>query len=314
VDFAGKLEGALRGLIEPVGNVSTKFEELAAPISKFVEAIQPGQLRIFELAMRDLNATIGSAFLPVMENFTRGVSQAAHALVPAMEALRPVFDRLSKSLTELVVFSIEGFAEELRKSAPLLNNLADTANVLVQGWKTLVQVLRNVFDSLNKGSDGFKSIFQVLNTWIIKFVQSLIVAAATIANSFGRGDLIKDFLKAVNTPKGEGGAGAGLHDVGLKGLEQISKDLAVAASYAAGGEGGGAPKDPVVDVLSGMDERLKKIIEDGTTFRQWIGLGGKSIWEAMGDALTAKLAPLIWLARTQINAWVQQIIDAIKKV
>lgn len=266
MDFAGKLEGALNTLAGVVGNVSGKFESLAEPFGRFVEALSPGEMELFGSAMRDLNATIGHAFLPVIQQLTKGASEAAAALVPAVTALAPIMNSLGATVKDLVVISVERMASALTKATPLLDALASSARVAVGVYDALIQTL--------SGGSGINTLFKTLGEWITKLVTTIVSGIAALAASLGatgfRKNLI-DSLKGKN--RAEGGLTGGVHDVGIKGLEQITKDLAVAAAYAAGGPS----ESPETEMLRKILEQLEKDEREQKTFMQWFTGGSASL-------------------------------------
>ena len=268
--FTDKLETALSTLAGSIAGVSSKFESLAEPVGKFVEALQPGQAVLFSNAMRDLNATIGVAFLPVMQQLTQGVREAAALVLPAARALGPIFDQLSGTLKDLIVNGVGRASEGMIQMVPLLQNLAEVASLVGQSFSAGFAAITSFFKALlgNKVSDGYKSFFDGVKDVLKGFVNWLLIGTISLAKFVGATGFVDNFVKALEEmgKRDQGGVTGGLQDVSIKGLDQFTKDLAVAAQYAAGGGSQKSDKEYFKELAD-----LAKLERDSNvSLRKWL--------------------------------------------
>ena len=242
---AGQVEGIMGRLTTSLTGIADAFEAAVGPLRKFVEAISPGQVQVFNLAMRDLNATIGSAFLPVMQVMTEGVRRAASLLTPAVDALAPAFRSLSEALLSFMMPAVQTTAHALKSMAPLVEGIGQALHVFGDFLGVINVIMLSLKDALGDflktllgggNSGGFKSVFDNIISALQRFLVTLIVTSAQIAKLFGATGFIEYLQKNLRelAAPGTGGKG-GASNVHIAGLEQISKDLAQAAATAAGG-------------------------------------------------------------------------------
>lgn len=293
--FSGEkvLEGVLGGLSSKIADVATHFEALAGPLAKFVDALSPGTMQIFQLAMRDLYATIGSALLPVMQMLIEAVRKTSALLVPAVDALEPAFRSLAAGLLSFIMPAMQVLSHALKGMAPLMEAAGEALHILgdalgivgvaFMSLKDAFGVFINGLMGGGGGGGGLKTMLDGLRDAVFKVMMVMITAAAAIAKAFGNTEFIKKFvenLKELQNP-GEGGKGAALAGAGLKGLEQISKDLAVAATMAAGA-GEHDKEDPMKKLTERMLKELEDVGENADDMLKW----AKETYQIVTDKVT----------------------------
>ena len=265
------IEGVMQKFASTLTDVSAKFEAVAAPVAKFVEALSPGTMQVFALAMRDLTATIGVAMLPIIQNLTTGLHSAANLLLPAMQAMQPIMDKLSTILVGGMLKGVQLLSHALQGLAPAGDALAAVFEVMVNAVTSAAAVMLAFKDSMGAfinslmgGKEGatLADTLHKLKDAMQRVVIVLLQAAAAIANSFGAGgfttSLINNLKEMQKAQAGGTGVGGALQGASMKGFEQIGKDLAIAAASAVAGGGGGA----VGKSMEQFAEEAVKALED----------------------------------------------------
>lgn len=141
--LGGLSEGA-KGVANGLGmikgaatQVSGMFNQLAGTLRPFVEAFSPAAVEVFDAAIRDLSAVIGSAALPVFGVLTAAVKEFSSILLPAIEELRPVIQAVANSFRTLVSGALANFEILV---APLTDLAALAGDVVV----ALTPLLRTI--------------------------------------------------------------------------------------------------------------------------------------------------------------------------
>lgn len=241
---AGQVEGIMGRLTKSLTDIADAFEAAVSPLKKFVDAISPGQVQVFNLAMRDLNATIGSAFIPVMQVMTEGVRRAAAILNPAVDALAPAFRSLSEALLSFMLPAVQTTSHALKSMSPLIEGIGDALHLLGDFLGVVNVIMLSLKDALGDffkalvgggAGGGLKSIFDQIKEGLQRFLVTLITVSAQIAKAFGATGFIEHLQKNLQELTKTTGGKGGVSGVHITGLEQISKDLAQAAATAAGG-------------------------------------------------------------------------------
>lgn len=277
-----------------VTGIGTQFESLAAPFTKFVDALAPGTMQVFALHLRDLNATIGTAVLPIVEEVSDALQEAAGIIKPIMADLAPVLRDLTHSILALLLDSLRGLMGWFTLFMPLLTTLAEIIRTLTDIWTTLSSAIRSFFVALQPIFEALLSLLQDTVVgflllagpigWLVlgigyivthikellRWVQNIILGFARLfaitAALAGFGSTIDGMVKRLQQQQKEkeGGVGGAIQDASLKGFEQIGKDLAIAAAYAGGGE----KKDTVEDLLPRLIEILELGKAEGQNFQK----------------------------------------------
>lgn len=332
------LTSNLMSLSSIVTDISGQFTSLAAPFMKFVGALSPGTLQLFAINLRDLNATIGTAVLPIVEEVSVALREAAGIIKQTMAELAPVLRDLTHSILSLLLDSLRSLMRWLQFFMPILKTLAELMRFLVDLWVTVNDIVRALYDVLAPAIILLSELFikfvlfgdilkEVAITlllmmgpvgWLIlaigyvvthinevtKGLQAFIVnmtrGVAVLMALTGSGTLLGAMIKKLQEQQKakEGGVGGAIQDVGLKGFEQIGKDLAMAASYAGGGGSGKATlEDTLPQIIQGMQdgqayaeqlkEQLFKLLKDlpGEIAKAIVGAPAAQAKEAVHHAL-----------------------------
>lgn len=290
--ISGAVSIALDTLLGPLSELSEGLKNGLKSLTGFVDALSPGSLKVLELAFRDLYATIGTALLPVVNVFTEGIHNMAGALLPAMQAIAPVFNQLANVALSVLIPIVNQMSVIFQTLAPVLSEIAglfkvvaDIIGVYIAIQTTLFQVIAGFIGGLvGGGVSGALDKFKNVIYQVIGIVLKLLTALAPMIGLGDIGDKLAKNLEAAANPPAAGVGGAA-QNIGLKGLEQISKDLAVAAASAVGG--GEAKKDKgLLDYLPDLTADLRAIKDKDLATVIVEALTNDKVKKAFGDLIS----------------------------
>lgn len=270
---AAPVVGAVtQGLGMLAGAVQTAIKEfLSIPdkIRPFVQAFAPSSVLVFDQAIRDVSAVIGSALVPVMNASTEVVRAFGEALLPVMRQLEPALRQLAQEtlqylipMTKQVVAGLGplldgvlGLADALRPMLPLFDGLFDSwrtfnalfvathvalidfSTALISGWTALLGL-----------TDGYASAGDALR----QFSLGLLRVVATIAKLVGAESFLASLRRSFSEqPRGSTVGFAAATNAKIETAPEWARQLAVQASMAAGAAGK-SPEDAFRDEVSKM--------------------------------------------------------------
>lgn len=248
---AAALTGAFTALTGSVNAV-------AGPIAQFVQAINPAIVAEFNRAMRDLNATIGIALMPIMETLTGVVREMIGNLLPVMQSLQPVIRTIAQAIGGALTPVIQAFAGVMTSLMPVFQVFADVIEGGAGLFGDFVLAVRPVIEvvvelgkqlmtfvgSLLGFEDGAKGLFEQLRSGFQMLIKNVILAAATFLKMIGATDTLGALIKGLRPPEQGPRAGiATLQNASMTGdFASISKRLAEQAFVASAFGGKGGPK------------------------------------------------------------------------
>lgn len=311
-DAAGKLTGAFTAI---TGSINA----IAGPITQFVQAINPAIVAEFHRAMRDLNATIGIALMPIMESLTGVVREIIGSMMPIVTQLQPIIAMLAQSIASVLVPWMqmwgqviiglmpvfEFFAEIVKGVAGLMADyyraILPVISVLFELGKQLVAFVANLLGVEGTAADFFENLrssFQLL-------IKNVILAAATFLKMIGATDTLGALIKGLKPPEQGPKRGiATLENAKFSDFASIAKSFQLSAFQASAFGGKGGPKKTddflaelltqVQDIKDGkgspLNEKAQQILDvmnevwrAGTAAVE----GLKAIWEKLPKAPTA---------------------------
>lgn len=270
--FTGAIGSSIAALLNP-------FQALASVVGPFVQALNPSLMQQMGQALRNLQATIGVALVPVVQVLTNLFRQLSVVLYPAMQALAPILGQLTNVLIATLVPALGMVADLFVALSPaiefvtsLLSAFTDVQKVLMTVTRSVVQTLYQVIAGLFGGVD-LKNIGKQLQDAMFAVVKNLVLFAAYLSKflaSLGVQNSFIDILRRnLAGLRGEGPhAVAAPQNVGTKGFEQIGKDLAIAAFAAQGG--GQNPQRETNDFLKDLVKMLQDIKDGKQEAPGWI--------------------------------------------
>lgn len=316
--------GPLAALGAAANAITGPFQLISGLLGQFVGALNPSVMLVFNNALRNLQATIGVALVPIFQRLASLANSLSQTLFPAMQALRPILDNLASVLEGNLIPIVGLLADVFVALAPLiefvtdiLSTLAETSRIVVSVFRAVAQTLIDFIASFFGGVDlkdaasQFRDVIRQLTKYLVEFT-------AYLAKSLGQLGFIDHLIKNLQDLQGKAPAVvAAPQNTRVSGFESIGKELAVAAFAAQ--EAGSTKKKSEADYLKDLVDSLKDVKANGKTLQEWIktdlipGLEeifakvvGKTFQEAEKDIGIGWRTAQIWLLARE-----NEIIDAL---
>ena len=90
---------------------------------RYVEAFAPSSVMAFNLAMRDLNATIGVALKPIVDMGTSFARMLASTLLPITKQLAGVMDQFGKAVLKIADVGLNAFGKAMEQAMPIIQSI-----------------------------------------------------------------------------------------------------------------------------------------------------------------------------------------------
>lgn len=209
VIVAGPLIKSFTMLVESI-------EKVVATSEKFVQALNPGIIIVFNQALRDLQATIGQALVPLFEVLANTIREVSAIISPAMLALAPIFRQLAEIASKLIVAFATLFADRLQALVPILQILTDVFSVVVSVIRVLIAIF-DIFTSilsplialisgslspalqfLSTAAEGIARIMETIAIIIKAFADALVVMINELTGILDIKDVINDMKDGIN--------------------------------------------------------------------------------------------------------------------
>lgn len=201
---------ALQFVSAEIGGTIQEFVEVikaaVSSVEWFVAAISPSTMLAFNQALRDVSATVGSAFTGAFQIFADAAREVGGALLPAMQKLAPVVNTLANAVATHLTAGVRVVAAALEALAPVLNLVAESASqfskfvsdmlgVLAAGLRVVASLVANFFGSDFAG--GFREAFRGFLDVIRQAVKALVTFVSTLAVFAGFRDTVRAFADAL---------------------------------------------------------------------------------------------------------------------
>lgn len=161
-DVLGKLGQSARSAADPVGVLGQQLNTVLSPLNEFVGSVRslnsqfvglfdPAEVKLFDLAVRDLYAVIGEQLAPITREATHYLREAAavmNGLTPlvrdfirdGLEAMRPAFESTGELIREM-----------LAVAQPFIQA---TMDIQVEIWRAAAEAVKLV-------NDSFRALYQM---------------------------------------------------------------------------------------------------------------------------------------------------------
>lgn len=267
-----------------------------AKLLSLVRLYSPGVVQMFENATANLSATIGHAFVPLIQVATQIAREWASAIAPVMQNLVPIVQRFSDAMGNMLVETLRQFASLLQSSLPVLVAFLEVfqatmggLNAFLQplmlavrglmlfgrilyeasGLGTVVRILTRVFEAFSKAFEVVEAAFSIVEVVVTSLmdafmtllsslfpvkdimdmltravqwaIRGLYVFSVMLAKFLGFDGVADALIKSVEDKTKQGDTAAQAPQ--FKTLEQLGKDLALAAVIATGSTGQGGVKN-----------------------------------------------------------------------
>ncbi len=235
----------------------------------------------FQQAMRDVNATIGSAFIGVVNVFASVAREVGGVLLPLMRQLTPIMNALGNALGTTLVAVVRVVVAAFQTVVPVLDVLAAGANEFAKILSDVLGLVTAVVKTfgaallgvLGANPDGFKDAFKGIADAIRTAIKAVVSFAANLAVFFGFGDSVKKLGDAVGKEADErdkraAGLKAAATGAQITDIAALVKQAQIASFTAAGG--GAAREKPEVQFLRDISQSLLAANQE-KTFEKALG-------------------------------------------
>lgn len=253
--------------------LTAMFETMGNSIGKFVSAINPGLMQIFNQTMQSLNATIGVALEPVMQALIPVVQGVADAMLPLMRQLAPIIGVVTKSFEIVAQKMIDGFAAIFQALMPVIDIVGKMVGVFAQivgtGIATVLQLVASLLEDLvsaltellakSLGVD-VKDAADALVRAFQQLVRNVVLVAAKLMMMVGFTKGVDALIKAVSGAGAKRESAVGLavaQNPQFKSIEEVGRGVQQAAFAAS--IMGGKKEMKTEDYLAGITDQLKDI-------------------------------------------------------
>ncbi len=248
----GAVGGAITASIAIAQQMAQTLSEVLNKLQGFVEALNPNIIQNYNRSIADLSATVGTAFTPLFEILATSFRQISGLLLPIFQELKPVVEQISQAIGSNLVSAAKLLTGALQALTPAFEALATVMQLLSAVITPLASAFLAFIQTLF-GSNDTKSAMQRLADTAHKVTAALLLFIGALAKVLGANTFLKNLIDNLTPKEGEKAAAQG---VGLKSFEQISKDIAIASSFAVG-TGEETKKNDLNDVV-GMLQEIQK--------------------------------------------------------
>jgi hypothetical protein len=224
---SGGFAGRLAGLASAVGSVTQALamlpqavQTVVGTVTGYVSALNPALMAQFNEVLRDLNATIGVAFLPVISIATGLARELGSYLLPVMRQLNPIVARLAAAASSVLVPVIQAVAENLAGLLPVADMLAGAVAVaapLVRAELALLMTSLRVLTPFVEAAAAVFATFVPVLTAAAGIVEDVSRGLALVAGGIAEG------LRAFNHALGD--VFGGLFNVDLAGSAEALRSV-----------------------------------------------------------------------------------------
>jgi hypothetical protein len=135
---------ALGPIAAAAGEVAKSLVELGNAVSKFVGALNPALIDIFQQAIRNLNATIGFAFEGLIRTAITLTRTIADTLAPTLDGLKPIIDALATAFVRGLLPFVRLLADAVDLVAGLMKEffgILDSAVIITAAFTEIQRAL-----------------------------------------------------------------------------------------------------------------------------------------------------------------------------
>lgn len=155
IPVVGQIGAAIGIVVGTVTAAVKAFNAFSDSVAGFVQAANPMIVEQYENVFKDMNAVIGRALIPTMQQLTqvyRTVADFVMAIMPSQGSL----NQLYKAMQPLV----EGFREKLTEWAPVIQHITSMTVIAVANLAKLANAISKAGDAANlaAGPSGWLSL------------------------------------------------------------------------------------------------------------------------------------------------------------
>jgi hypothetical protein len=278
--FAYHMEAATNFIL----NTLTLQDVVPSAILKFVEALNPGLINAFMWQLRNVAATVGYAFEPLVAQVATTARELGGLLLPMMRELRPVIAAVSETLSGIFLVTVRAvvgivialtnvFKYQLQAVLILTNALVDVLESLM----IFRELVFDIIGEMLKEAGILKDVNDLMTEFksaVAKCAAGMIILLGGMLKVAGFADTLTRFRERMTARLRErregvpGGLAAAPKDVGTSGIEDIARKLSERAFQAQSGVVATRSDNEILeeivqalDTLENVD--LKSVIREG---------------------------------------------------
>lgn len=164
---------AIAGIASAASAATSAFQSLVGVAVQATQALSPGTVMAFNLAMRDLTATFGVALQPIVQTATTFSRMFAATILPVMDALRPVVQQLGESFLSIAQIGLKVFARLASAFMPVIDALAEFVVAMEPLFKAFATITETVLSGLMPLFSLMAGLFKILEGPLRLFGQFL---------------------------------------------------------------------------------------------------------------------------------------------
>jgi hypothetical protein len=295
-----------------IGLVVDALKAIPNVVRGWVEAFNPGAVEQLSWAWRDLSATLGYAFEPVIQGLTIGLREFAGAIRAGMDALRPAIMRVVQVILQVLHPWFAALGSGLQGVASILNGTFQPILKLVatglEGLATLLSVAGQLFNTVGMalveavaGLFGLDGVTDLLREAMGQLVRAFMTGANVIlrlVDSLLGSSLSARFLTALGRDTKNDRRAAAPLNVSVGGFEDIYRRRLTEAARAGGGASPLERQTSILDEIRGhareMLEAQRRGVTLGEEFREaWAGFPAAALQLAR-ETYNVLAAPVRW--------------------
>jgi hypothetical protein len=214
------------------------FQKAVGVVDSFIIALSPNAMNVFNDSLRNLEAVIGQALLPIIQVFSDALLQLSGVLDPVAQQLAPIFQQLAEMFVSIFIPVVEAVAEILSALIPVfqaildaLKPLVDILKVVLVAFTLIVNAMRPIFEGL---ATVIRDVLIPAIQWLILQITKLATFVAVI---LGFGEAVDSLVKKLEQPEEKKDAvrRAAPQNIAIQGIQQIQKELDISAFGAGAG-------------------------------------------------------------------------------
>lgn len=278
-EFMSDMTKRITEFVEGMGDAIKPLKEFADIATHFVEAIDPALVAELGRAFRDLQAVVGQALRPVVDQTREIVRYLGGSLMPLMRRLEPIVADLSGKVGERLKEMISRVTQFLERIpwetiGTVIGSILDIIGDVTKTARAFIPVIVQAFDDLltailgasgEKGAGGVKDLMAQVRTAVQNALRAVVMFAASVMKVAGWMNgldaLIKGLEEKAQGPrKVEDDRGLAVMGASIKALQDLGRGIYEQAYMASAY--GAEKRDPAAeaaDFLKGIADDIRKL-------------------------------------------------------
>ncbi len=211
----------------------------AAVITPFVQAFSPSAVLLFEQAIYDTTAVLGSALTPVLHAASGMVRNFGDQILPLMQELQAPLAELSgalSSVANMFVNNLVAMVHPLVSAFAALTPIISGFTAISTVWQTLLGgVINTVVEGLKAmfGGDGIKTNVEFFRDAMQSLAKQAVLAAASLMKLTGHDNFVAGMIKALDSNKGTSFGTGAAKNAQIQDVMSFGRQLATNAAMAS---------------------------------------------------------------------------------